>query len=319
VPNNWSGLDLHHLEVLQAIAEKRTFWAASESLDVSPSAVSQALGTMEKIVGHRLVERSRGRRQVRLTEAGEVLVRHAGAIVAHLRAAEADFAAFARGASGTLRVGIYQSVGAKIAPRLLRDFGREAPGVQVQMIEESGHYELLRMVERGDLDLTFAMHPLPAGPFESVTLLRDPYVLAVPRDSVLGRSGKLPRPDPGRPAMLDVIDGSCDPLNGNPANGYLRSRGVELRTVFETADNLTVQAMVAAGHGVALVPLLTVDERDTSIRLIRLDDCPPRLVALAWHRDRYRHPAVAAFVDCASRICSDVEAAATSTQEERSA
>src|SRR5437879_1334506 len=118
--NYWLGLELRHLEVLQAIAERGSFWAASELLDCSPSAVSQLLATMEKTVGHRLVERSRGRRPVRLTEAGELLVRHADAIVARLRAAEADFAAFSRGASGTLRLGSYQSVGSKILPGLLR-------------------------------------------------------------------------------------------------------------------------------------------------------------------------------------------------------
>lgn len=301
--NYWTGLDLRHLEVLQAIQERGSFWAASDFLDCSPSAVSQQLATLEGIVGHRLVERSRGRRRVRLTEAGHVLVRHADAIVARLRAAEADFAAFARGASGALRVGTYQSVGAKILPRLLREFGRELPGIEVRLAEVASDRLLLQMVERGELDLTFTVLPLPEGPFESVELMRDPFVLVVASDSPLGHVDSSSTRE--QLAALNLID-FCQFREENPVENYLRGLGVRPRIVFRTEDNSTMQALVAAGVGAAVAPLLTVDERDAGIRVIELGGFAPRILALAWHRDRYRPPACAPFIDRARRICADI-------------
>src|SRR6059058_1637461 len=115
-------LEVRHLAVLRAIAESGSLWAAADRLDLSPSGVSQHLATLEGVAGERLVERARGRRRVELTEAGRLLVRHADAILARVSAAESDFVAFRNGSKGTLQVVTYQSVGARLLPRLLPKF-----------------------------------------------------------------------------------------------------------------------------------------------------------------------------------------------------
>src|SRR5437763_234488 len=109
MPDNWRSVDLKHLRALRAVAGRGTFWAAAEELSTSLSTVSDHVGALEALVGQRLVERSRGRRTVALTEAGRLLLAHASAIESRLRAAEADFRAYEAGARGGLRVGIYQS------------------------------------------------------------------------------------------------------------------------------------------------------------------------------------------------------------------
>jgi DNA-binding transcriptional LysR family regulator len=68
-----------------------------------------------------------------------------------------------------------------------------------------------------------------------------------------------------------------------------------------------VQALVAAGVGVALVPRLTVDEHDDATRLIEVPRVPPRMLAIAWHRDRYRTPAARAFVETAQAVSVELE------------
>jgi DNA-binding transcriptional LysR family regulator len=70
-----------------------------------------------------------------------------------------------------------------------------------------------------------------------------------------------------------------------------------------------VQGLVGAGFGAALVPLLTVDQRDERIRVLELDpEIPSRRIALAWHRDRHRSPASRAFTELARAVCGEVEA-----------
>src|SRR5204862_6818314 len=109
-------------------------------------------------------------------------------ILARGSAAESDFVAFRHGSKGTLQVGTYQSVGARLLPRLLPKFAYEWPEVEVRLVEGLIDAQLLKMVETGDLDLTFTTFPTPPGPFQSLQLLKDPYVLTTPKDSPLPRS-----------------------------------------------------------------------------------------------------------------------------------
>lgn len=303
--DGWLGVELRHLAALQAVAEEESFGRAAERLGYTQSAVSQQIQALERIVDQRLVERPGGPRRVSLTEAGELLLRHAAGIVAQLQAAQADLAAFAEGSAGTLRVGTYQSVGARVLPRLLREFTEAWPSVSVQLTEWSDDGHLLSLVERGELDFSFVMLPVEEGPFEPVELMLDPHVLVVPADSELAR-----RPKP--PSLREVAG---MPLIGNrlcrsvhQVETRLRDAGVEPQIVFRSDDNGTIQGLVAAGVGVALVPLLTVDTGHEGTAVLGLADVPPRRIGIAWHRDRYRSPAARAFVDLARDVCARVEA-----------
>src|SRR6187397_2596703 len=113
--DQWLGVEVRHFAALDAVAREGSFGRAAESLGYTQSAISQQIATLEKIVGETLVERPGGPRAVSLTDAGEVLLRHAEAIVARLDAARADIAALRAGETGALRVGTYQSVGARAA------------------------------------------------------------------------------------------------------------------------------------------------------------------------------------------------------------
>jgi DNA-binding transcriptional LysR family regulator len=282
-----------------------TFWAASEALNTSISSVSDHIHELEMLTGERLVDRSRGRRTVVLTEAGRLLLGHADAIESRLRAAEADFRAYVAGQLGSLRVGIYQSVANKILPGVMGRFQAGWPKVDVELTEGSYDLPLVEAVERGELDLTFAIEPTPDGPFEVRRLMRDPYVVLTAATSTHSR----------RPLAVADLDGL--PMVGyqhgkhqDVAEEFLRGRGVRPRIVFRSNDNGTVQAMVVAGLGFALAPLLAVDETDPRVRLGELaESVPPRVLVVVWHRDRYRPPAAAAFIETAITVSAEVERA----------
>lgn len=302
MPDNWASVELKHLRALRAVSETGTFWAASEALNSSLSTVSDHIGELETLVGQRLVERSRGRRTVRLTDAARLLLGHADAIEWRLRAAQADFEAYAAGRSGALRVGVYQSLATKVLPEVMRRFQARWPEVDVRLTEGVHDQELLDAVERGELDVTFAIEPIPEGPFEVRQLMRDPYV-------VLTAGGDR------SPIRLAELDGA--PMvafqqgkHQDQVEAFLLGRGVRPRIVFRSHDNGTVQAMVASGLGVALAPLLTVEENDPRVQLRQTDEpVPPRTLVVAWHRDRYRPPAAQAFIETAITVAHEVERA----------
>jgi len=234
-----------------------------------------------------------------------LLAKHADAIVARLRAAQADYAALSEGVAGLLRVGIYQSVGTRILPSLLRDFAVAWPRVEVRLTEATDDGQLMSGVERGDLDLSFTVFPLQPGPFEALELLRDPYRLVVSASSPLCRA---PQPLSLRQLRGVPLIGPRMCLSGEQLESRLRGMGVEPQVIFRSDDNGTVQGLVGAGVGAALLPRLAIDPADTSTRCLRLDpEIAPRVICLAWHRDRYRSPGARAFVEAARTVCADLE------------
>ena len=303
--DSWLGVELRHLAALEAVAREGSFGRAAEALGYTQSAISQQIQTLERLVGERLLERPGGPRAVSLTEAGGLLLRHAEAIVARLHAAQADMAALAQGHGGRLRVGTFQSVGARVLPAVMRRFAVAWPKVEVELTESASDEELVRLVERGELDLAFAMPPLLDGPFEAVELLADPYVLVVPADHALAESQRASLAEVGDLTLI----GNRACRSTALAEGELTQRGVTVDVAFRSDDNGTVQGLVGAGFGVALVPLLATDRNDERIRVIELDpEIPPRRIALVWHRDRHRSPAARAFVDVAGEVCAEVGA-----------
>lgn len=89
----WPGVELRHLAALEAVATEGSFRGAGVRLGYAQPAISQQIAALEAAVGTRLVERRRGRGGVALTEAGELLLRHATDIGARLRTARAELQA----------------------------------------------------------------------------------------------------------------------------------------------------------------------------------------------------------------------------------
>ena len=93
-------------------------------------------------------------------------------------------------------------------------------------------------------------------------------------------------------------------------HAHFRARGLEPNYVFHSDENNTVHGLVAAGAGVGLIPRLAVDENDERVLALDLGPkVPPRVIALAWHRDRYRSRAAEVFVELARGLCAELEQA----------
>jgi DNA-binding transcriptional LysR family regulator len=298
LPDALSDLSLRQLLSFLAVADAGSFHGAADALDYAQSAVSQHVMGLEAALGVRLFDRGRGRRTVELTEAGRLLLRHVETIADRLQAARADLLAYAAGETGTVRVGVYQSVGTRILPAIISRFSQAWPGVEVRLMEAASDEGLMDMVEPGRLDLTFGVLPMPEGPFDGVELLRDPFVLVAAKGSPLAG---LTEPPPIEVIGEQRLIGFRSCRSTKWVETQLRAAGTEPNFVFRSEDNGTVQAMAGAGLGCALVPRLAVDESDPTVSVIPTD-LPPRRIALMWHRDRYRSPASRAFVDIAVEV-----------------
>jgi molybdate transport repressor ModE-like protein len=290
----WLGIELRHLAALSAVAREGSFRAAADSLGYVQSAVSQQVAHLEQLVETRLVERRRGSAQVALTEAGELVLHHGQEILERVAAAQADVEALLSGRVGRLRVGLFESVAARLMPRILAGFRRSAPGFEVELTEGQPASALTAQVEAGELDVAFGMAPLPSGPFEGRELLRDPYQLLVPVGWKL----------PPQPRVEDLAGLPMIGADNGRVEEELRARGIDPRIVLRSSSDAAVQALVAAEIGVAVVPRLAVNPNDElTVALDLADLMAPRLMVLYWNRERRRPAGLDKFLDSAALAC----------------
>ena len=299
--NRLLGVELRHLAALRAVATERSFVRAAEVLGYTQSAVSQQIATLERLLGERLFERPGGNRPVTLTPAGEILMSHAEAIVARFEAARADFEQLHERRGSQLHLGVFQSVGVRLLPALLAELAALSFQTTVEVTEMADDRALVRLVERGELDLTFAVLPVGDGPFETISVLQDPYVLLLPTHPRFAAwtTGPLALEDVMRLPLI-----SCHRCrSAREVEEFLEMQELEPQIVFRSDDSGTLQGIVAAGVGAAFVPRLAVQPNDDRVVWAAVDPSPPpRTVALAWHADRRIAPEMAAFIDIAKMV-----------------
>ena len=291
-------IDAAGLRVMKAIADEGSFTAAAVSLGFTQPAISQMVRRLEVRTGTALVERMG--RNVRLTEAGEVLARHAGTVLAALDAAEEEVAAIAGLRAGRVRLMAFPSSSASLVPRALALLKQRYPEVSVRF-SEGEPPESLAALRAGDCDLAvaFAYEGTDVGRGEDLDafvirpLMEDQVRLAMP---------------PGHPlagrAVVDLADVATDPwIAGCPrCRGHLVSlahrAGFSPNVAFETEDYVAVLGLVRAGLGVALVPDLILEAAHED-GIVALPLTPPsrRQIHAVTTEDLQRVPAVAATLE----------------------
>ena len=304
-PDGLLGVELRHLAALDAVVREGGFARAAAELGYTQSALSQQIAALERIVGMPLLERRSGRSPVGTTEAGALVLRHAERILNGLRAAEADLTALREGSAGALRIGTFQTVGMGILPPLLRRFEVGHRDVDVTLVEAVSRESLMRRVETGDVDASFAVLPADDGPFEAAHLMDDDWVLLVPAGAPLaGRTAPLELDD--LQGLTLVAYRYTRPYN---AEQRLRTLGVQTRVILRSDETATVHGLVAAGVASAILPRLAVNLLDDRVRLLPIGHLlPPRRIGLIWHRDRRHSTAFADFLALAREVCAELEA-----------
>jgi DNA-binding transcriptional LysR family regulator len=290
-------LNTSRLSVLREVVAKGSFSAAADALSYSQSAVSQAIATLEGEVGAALIERDRG--GIRPTAAGAALVGHAEGILARMEAAEAEVAEISGGRGGRLRIASFPTAGATLMPLAIASFRASHPGVEVNLAEGEAE-EIAPRLRAGELDLVLLFEfegvgeRLGAG-MRRFELLEDRLHLALPSGHRLARRRQLRLADLREESWIQTS--ATSPC----ARHVVRSchaAGFEPRVSFESDDYQTVQGLVAAGVGVALIPQLALSAVRADVRIRALHPSSPvRMVFAATRRGAAVTPAVATMLD----------------------
>jgi len=293
-------LSLTRLRILREVVQRGSFSAAADALDYTQSAVSQAIARLEAETGAALVVRDR--RGVRATAAGATLLQHADAILAQVQAAEDDLAAVLGIRGGRLRIASFPSAGSTLIPQAVAAFRTLHPGVELSLGEGEPE-DITPRLRAGEFDLALLFEfPGEAQMFRGLSttpLIHDPMWVALPVEHRLARKHDL--------ALIDLRDQdwvqtSADSACARHVVSVCRDAGFEPRVSFESDDYDTVQGLVAAGVGVALIPRLALSHRQPGLVVRRLaPENPVRRVFAATPREPGVAPAAQVMLSILSR------------------
>jgi DNA-binding transcriptional LysR family regulator len=298
-------LDVRRMRVLREVAVRGSFSAAAEALSFTQSAVSQQIAALEREAGTLLVQRNA--RGVRLTEAGEALVRHADAILARLDEAEAELEAIAGLRGGRLRMASFESAAASLMPLAIAAFRAAHPAIELSLILTEPE-DSAPLLKSGEIDLALGYDSRIRGEVDGIArhhLLSDPMFLVMRADHPLARKRNLRLADlADDPWIAGTSDCECNRL----ITRACAVAGFEPRIEFQTDDYAAMQGFVAAGVGVSLIAELglTSVRDDVCVRGLGRDT-PVREVYAATAADAYRTPATQAMLDILAEVAERYE------------
>jgi DNA-binding transcriptional LysR family regulator len=269
-------------------------------MSITPSAVSQQLKLLEAEAGLPLLEHHG--RHVRLTEAGEALVRHADAVSASLAAAESELATFRDGVVGTLRVAAFPTAARAVLPAAIASLGARHPGLRVNLrdLETS---ESLVALDRDEVDIAVVdeydeVTRLREGDIDLLPLLRDRLHVAVPAERAPAVTGGAVAQAVPLDALRDeawIMDTEASSIHQAVLRACRRA-GFEPNIRSYCKDYSVIIALVEAGLGVAILPGLALRDRPIRAVVLPVDPTLERAVLVAVKPQRRQHPAVAAML-----------------------
>ncbi|KLJ04644.1 LysR family transcriptional regulator [Streptomyces sp. KE1] len=289
-------IEARHLRVLRAVAATGSFSAAARELGCTQPAVSQQMKALESSAGTPLLIRTG--REMRLTQAGEALTRHAAGILAGLTAAEEEVAAIAGLRAGRVRLVSFPSGSSSLAPAALAALRAAHPGTRVSL-EEAEPPRSAELLRAGDCDIALAFRYAGAtAPDEwddlvVRPLLADRLVGLVPEGHRLADA-----------ASVGIGELAADPwIAGCPRCRrqlveVCETEGFTPRIDFATDDYPAVLGLVAAGLGVAVLPALALESlRPKGVRTLAVEPAVEREIVALTLPDLAQVPAVAATLD----------------------
>jgi DNA-binding transcriptional LysR family regulator len=288
---NVNRIKLSQLRALVAIAQTGTFSDAASQLELSQSAVSHAIATLEEELGVSLL--SRGRQGAVLTPVGQEITAEATKMIGQLKAIGRR-AQDAKGLqAGLVRVVGFRSVATHVLPVVIEEFRKQYPGISVSIGEGNdvrGAEEILR---RGEADVGFTYLPV-SDAFDAWELFRDDYVALLPKDSAPAKDTPLTWSElTALPLILPLPDDGCR----YNVDQYLLRHGQTVSPAYEVKEDSTVVGMVRRGLGATIIAQLAAEPIPEDVAVCQLPAPLQRVIGVITLADALQTPPVFAFLD----------------------
>jgi LysR family hydrogen peroxide-inducible transcriptional activator len=295
---NVHDVSLRQLQYVVAVADTLGFRRAAERCAVSQPTLSTQVQHLEDVLGVKLFERDR--RRVLLTSAGEEVVARARRILVETE----DLLAVATRArdpfTGTFRVGVIPTIAPYFLPEVTQVLAKKYPHLRLVFREEKTE-DTVRDLWAGTLDAGLVALEAELGALEHAEVMRDPFVVAMPKGHRLAKKKKIAQSDLDAEDVLLLEDGHCLRSQALAVCAKAGAHEMDLRAT----SLATLVQMVASSGAVTLLPdlALSVENRGGQLEIRPFSaPIPFRTLALVW---RPRSP----FADAFRRTASTLRAA----------
>jgi len=276
------------LDWLVAIADHQHVSAAAEAVGTTQPTLSRALARCEVELGARLFDRVPD--GVRATPAGVLVVDAARDLTSRYRQLVTSLASVLDVETGLVRLAFLDSMATSLVPTLLRAFHASAPRVRVQLRQEPGH-EIAHDLAQGAVDLAITSTP-PDGSSGWHVLQEERLVLVVPATHPWRGRGEVTLAELGSEELITTPAAFG---HRQLVDGLLREAGVAPPISFESQDLATIEGLVAAGLGVAVLPEAYAGHSGT-VGLRLSTPGARRTIGLTWRTDRELTPPAQRFL-----------------------
>lgn len=299
-------MELRQMIYAVQIAAERNFSRAAEKLHIAQPSLSQQLSKLEKELGVLLFKRSTN--SVELTHAGTVFVNRAQQIIDMAEQLRQEMEDLAELRKGRVVVGSVPATGAHVLPDVLPAFRARYPDIEIVLIEETSK-KLEELTVSGSIDVCLMSLPIDDPALAWHPILEEEILLAVPPEHPLTKWHDRDRPIPfwvlkDEPFILVKKGQGFRAI----ADQLCREKGFEPNIVFESGNIETVQALVAAGMGIAFVPRMVArgDWNGRAPVYLTMKGNPKRTLVLAYRKGRYLSNAAEAFIDTFIRTLKNI-------------
>jgi DNA-binding transcriptional LysR family regulator len=291
------------LRIVQEVARRGSFSGAAERLGYTQSAVSRQVLLMEQAAGRALFERHA--RGVRLTDAGDLVVRRAARVLGELEAARQDLDDLGVQEPGRLRVGAFSTALGALVPRAMAAFRSQRPLTQV-LLREGTSDRLLRRVADARLDLAIVTQRQAPSGVNLITVFEDPLLVSVGRAHRLASRTSVSADELREERW---IAGSTEPRS--TLLGAWTDSAWEPEIAYVARDWTAKLGLVAAGLGVTIVPGLALPSLPGTLAVMRVDHpAAKRRTAIAapagGSSDQLRQGFVEALHDAGAELTAEI-------------
>ncbi len=260
-----------HIETLKVfcdLVDLQSFSLAAERNFVTQSAVSQQIRALEEKFKRRLLERVRGRREVKLTAAGDVFYNESKAVLEAYEQLQESIRGVVGTIGGNIKVSTVYSVGLHELPNKVSEFMSKFPAARIDL-EYSRTTKVVRDVLSGSVELGVLAFPEPRRGLTIKMMPSNRLVLACPPDHKFAKRAKVRAKEI---AGLDVVMFERDTPTRKAIDRILKSLGVEVNTAAEFDNIETIKRAVEVGFGLAILPLPSIvrSERDGLLSIVEL-------------------------------------------------
>lgn len=267
-----------HIETLKVfcdLVDLESFSLAAERNFITQSAVSQQIRTLEEKFTRRLLERVRGRREVKLTPAGDVFYKESQNVLSAYDELQESLRGVVGKIGGTIKVATVYSVGLHELPSKIREFMTKFPAAKIDL-EYSRSTRVVRDVLSGAVEIGIIAFPEPRRGLTITPMPNNRLVLITPPDHKYAKRKKVKVADlNGEPFVLFERDGPTR----KAMDKIFKENGVEVTKVAEFDNIETIMRAVEVGFGLAIVPETAVTEAKSKGRLAVVD-----LAEIYWTR-----------------------------------